>query len=156
MKEKLGVECPWLFMWWFRPPVSIILQENLKYKGFDIGIQPRGHNLGCSWMVLNSQKLSGFVSQENIVLKTLLGYRLAFMHIGYQSLQEMQCSQEYNQHTIEGCSTSNQYSSEENHFPNAMGETDARKVSHVFPHQHWEVVHGRSQNPSQLLTVTEA
>lgn len=77
-------------------------------------------------MLLKGQKLSGFVSKENTVSKPLLGYRLAFMHAGYQSLQETQCSQEHNQHRIEGCSTSNQHSSEENHFPHATGETDAQ------------------------------
>lgn len=101
-------DCSWLL----HPPAPIIIQESLKYKRLDIGIQPRGHNLGCSWMLLNGHKLSGFVSQENMVLKALLGYRLAFMHIGSQSLQEIQCSEEHKQHRIEGCSTSNQYISE--------------------------------------------
>lgn len=31
-----------------------------------------------------------------------------------------------------------------------------RKVSGVFPHHYWEVVQRRSQDPSQLLKVTEA
>lgn len=78
-------------------------------------------------MLLNGQKLSGFVSQENMASKTPLGYRLAFMHIGSQSLQETQCSKEHNQHRIEGSSTSNQYSGEENHFPHATDETDAQE-----------------------------
>lgn len=77
-------------------------------------------------MLLNGQKLSGFVSQENTFSEMLLGYRLAFMHIGSPSLQETQCSKDYYQHGIEGCSTSNQYSSEENHFPHAMYEIDAQ------------------------------
>lgn len=68
-------------------------------------------------MLLDGQKLSGFVSQENVVSKTLLSYRLVFMHIGSKSLQEAQCSKEHNQHRIEGVSTSNQYNSEENHLP---------------------------------------
>lgn len=84
-------------------------------------------------MLLNGQKLSGLVSQENMVSKTPLGYRLTFMHIGSQSLQETQCSKERNQHRIEDCWTSNQYSSEENHFPHATDETDAQGVSGEFP-----------------------
>lgn len=85
-------------------------------------------------MVLNDQQLSGFVSQEKLVLKTVLGYRLAFMHIGSQSLQETQCSKEHNQHRIEGCSPSNQYSSEENHFPMPWMKQMLREASGVFPH----------------------
>lgn len=47
-------------------------------------------------MLLNGQKLSGFVSQANTVWKPLLGYRLVFMDKSSLSLWETQCPMEHN------------------------------------------------------------
>lgn len=47
-------------------------------------------------MLLNGQKLSGFVSQANMVSKPLLGYRLVFVDKSSLSLWETRCPPAHN------------------------------------------------------------
>lgn len=136
---------------WLHHPDPIIIQENPKYKRFDIVIQPRGHNLGCSWMLWMAKNYQ-VLSHKQIRFGShcwVTGWYL--LDKSSLSLWETRCPLEQNT-GLEAVPLP--ISTAVRKITSPMKQM-LREVSGVLPHYCWEVVQRRSQEPAQTLKVTE-